>query len=247
MKKWYTVCIGTGEIGKPLYELLNGTYRTLPIDPIHHPENQAKIVNCDFMHVCIPGDLENFDKMILDYIHHYEPDYVFIHSTVVPGTCKQLQEQTKVPIISSPVHGKHHNNQMKSDMLRYPKYLGFPEGSIDILRSAVCNHLADAGFRDIRVIDGTDNTEWLKVLSTTYFGLIIAWHQEIERMCDAFGLDFDSVIDFFKYQEDITPPHYSGVIGGHCVLPNIKVIKDVWQSDLLDWIEKSNEEKKEKV
>ena len=91
------------------------------------------------------------------------------------------------------------------------------------------------------------NTEWLKVLSTTYFGLIIAWHQEIERMCDAFGLDFDSVIDFFKYQEDITPPHYSGVIGGHCVLPNIKVIKDVWQSDLLDWIEKSNEEKKEKV
>ena len=41
MEKWYTVCVGIGEIGKPLYELLNGVHRTLPIDPIHYPENQG--------------------------------------------------------------------------------------------------------------------------------------------------------------------------------------------------------------
>ena len=110
MDKWYTVCIGTGEIGKTLYELLKGVYRVLPIDPIHYPDNQGKIVNCDFMHVCIPGELENFNEMVLDYIHHYEPDYVFMHSTVVPGTCSKLQKRTKVPIISSPVHGKHKDN-----------------------------------------------------------------------------------------------------------------------------------------
>ena len=240
MKKWYTVCIGTGEIGKPIYELINGTHRTLPIDPIHYPDNQGKIVGCDFMHVCIPGDLENFNEMILDYIHHYEPDFVLIHSTVVPGTCRFLQTKTGVPIISSPVHGKHHNNQMKKDMLRYPKYVGLPLNSAKYIEDAVREHLAAMGFADIRITEGTDNIEWSKVLSTTYFGLIVAWHQEIERMCDEFNLDFDTVVDFFKYQEDITPPHYSGVIGGHCV------IKDIWQSDLLDWIENSNEMKKER-
>jgi UDP-N-acetyl-D-mannosaminuronate dehydrogenase len=239
--KWYTICIGTGEIGKPLYELLSGSYRTLPVDPLHYPENQGKIVDCDFMHICIPGEMEHFDKVILDYIHHYEPDFVFIHSTVVPGTCKRLQKQTKVPIMSSPVHGKHHNNQMKKDMLRYPKYVGLPEGSSHYIESVIREHLAVIGFADIRISEGTDNIEWLKVLSTTYFGLIIAWHQEIERICDEFNLEFDKVIDIFKYQDDIKPPHYSGVVGGHCVMQNIKMIKEIWPSDLLDWIERSNE------
>ena len=188
MDKWYTVCIGTGEIGKTLYELLKGVYRVLPIDPIHYPDNQGKIVDCDFMHVCIPGELENFDKMILDYIHQYEPDYVFIHSTVVPGTCRKIQQQTKVPIISSPVHGKHKDNHMKKDMLRYPKHAGVPEGSLKYIEPAVRQHLEAGGFIDVRIVEGTESVEWMKLLSTTYFGLLVAWHQEVERICDDLDL-----------------------------------------------------------
>lgn len=247
IEKWHTVCVGTGEIGKPLYELLKGSHRTLPIDPIHYPENQGKIVNCDFMHVCIPGELENFDKMILDYVHHYEPDFVFIHSTVVPGTCKFLQTKTKAVIISSPVHGKHHNNQMKKDMLRYPKYVGIPEGSFGYVEDSVHEHLAAVGFSDVRITEGTDDIEWLKVLSTTYFGLIVAWHQEIERICDKFDLEFDIVTDIFKYQDDIKPPHYAGIIGGHCVMQNVETIKEIWQSELLEWVAKSNKIKKQRL
>ena len=81
-------------------------------------------------------------------------------------------------------------------------------------------------------------------LATSLFGYQIAWAQEVERICDKFGLDFDSVTDVYNYIEDIIPPHYSGIIGGHCVLPNIKIIKSIWQSDLLNWIEQSNELKK---
>ena len=242
--EYHTVVVGTGEIGKPIYELASGVFRTLPIDPIHHPDNEDKIVLCDFMHICIPGEIENFNLIILDYIRQYEPEFVFIHSTVVPGTCRFLQSKTKSIIISSPVHGKHHNNQMKKDMLRYPKYVGIPEGSFGHIGNAVYEHLTAMGFSDVRIIESTENTEWLKVLSTTYFGLIIAWHQEIERICDKFNLDFDIVTSFFKYQDDIKSPHYSGIIGGHCVLPNIKIIKSIWQSDLLNWIENSNEMKK---
>jgi UDP-N-acetyl-D-mannosaminuronate dehydrogenase len=236
----YTVVVGIGEIGRPVYELINGVFKTLPIDPVHYPGNQEIMVACGFMHICIPGELPDFNDIVLDYINQYEPDYVFIHSTVLPGTCRYLQTKTKAAIISSPVHGKHHNNQMKKDMLCYPKYVGLPKDSLDYIGAVVNDHLAAAGFADIRITEGTEEVEWLKVLSTTYFGLIIAWHQEIERICDEFGLNFNKVIDIFKHQDDIKPPHYSGVIGGHCVMPNIKLIKEIWQSDLLDWIENSN-------
>jgi UDP-N-acetyl-D-mannosaminuronate dehydrogenase len=247
MGKWYTVCIGTGEIGKPLYELLNGVHRTLPIDPVHHPDNQGKVVNCDFMHVCIPGEITNFNEIVLDYIHQYEPDFVFIHSTVAPGTCRQMQEKTKVPIINSPVHGKHQGNQMKKDMLRYPKLLGVPEGSLKYIEPAVRQHLEDVGFVDVRVVEGTDSVEWMKLLSTTYFGLLVAWHQEVERICDDLGLDYDIVTDFFKHGDDIhAKEFYSGVIGGHCVMPNIEVIRKTRDSELMRWIEWSNEAKKKR-
>ena len=56
----------------------------------------------------------------------------------------------------------------------------------------------------------------------------------------------ENVIDIFKYQEDTISPHYSGIIGGHCVMPNIKVIKEIWPSELLDWIEWSNFKKGER-
>ena len=242
--EWYTVCIGIGEIGRPLYELLKGVCRTLPIDPIYYPENQGKIVDCDFMHVCIPGELEHFDKIVLDYIHRYEPDIVFIHSTVVPGTCRQIQNQTKVPILNSPVHGKHQDNQMKKDMLRYPKYVGMPEGFFESsVEDVVLKHLTAVGFGDIRIIEGTENSEWAKILSTTQFGLFVAWAQEVERICDEFDLDYEYVTDFFPIQEDSRGPIYPGFIGGHCVMPNIKLIKEIYSSKLLDWIEWSNSKK----
>jgi UDP-N-acetyl-D-mannosaminuronate dehydrogenase len=245
MEYYECVCIGTGEIGKPLYELINGSFKTLAIDPEHYPENNETKAVCFVMHVCIPGDLKHFEDIVLDYIDKYQSGIVYIHSTVRPGTCDFIQSEIgdEALIVSSPVHGKHHNNQMKKDMLRYPKYVGVPKLK-NIDRDAVREHLELIGFADVRLVNGCENTEWLKVLSTTYFGLIIAWHQEIERICDHFGLLVDEVVDIFKYQDDIKPPHYSGVIGGHCVMPNIKIIKEIWQSDLLDWIEKSNEEKK---
>jgi UDP-N-acetyl-D-mannosaminuronate dehydrogenase len=241
MTDYYTVVVGIGEIGKPIYELVSGSHRTLPLDPVWYPENEGKTVPCDFMHICIPGELPDFNEIVLEYVVKYKPLFVLVHSTVTPGTCAFLQTKTEVPIITSPVHGKHHNNQMKKDMLRYPKYVGLPNGSLDYIGAAVNDHLASMGFADIRITEGTEEVEWLKVLSTTYFGLIIAWHQEIERICDEFNLEFDKVIDIFKYQDDIKPPHYSGVVGGHCVMQNIKMIKEIWPSDLLDWIERSNE------
>jgi UDP-N-acetyl-D-mannosaminuronate dehydrogenase len=246
MAKWYTVCVGTGEIGKPLYELLNGVYNTLPVDPVHYSDNTEIEAQCEFLHICFPGELKNFNELVVKYAKKYNASYVLIHSTVVPGTTRKINELLGRSVaVFAPVHGKHQNNQMKKDMLRYPKYLGFMDMSPNQV-DYVKDHLGNAGFSDIRITYKPENAEWAKILSTTQFGLIVAWAQEIERICDEFGLDYSYVTDFFPIQEDSRGAIYPGFIGGHCVMPNIKLIKEIWSSELLDWLEWSNYTKGER-
>lgn len=244
MEVYDVICMGTGEIGKPLYELFSGVYKTLPIDPIHYPDNEVS--PCNFLHVCIPGNLKTFKDEIKKVYLWATPKYIIIHSTVVPGTIDKIQTEFACPIIHAPVQGKHAGNQMKKDMLRYPKYLGFPHSITDTEIDDVIKHFEAVGFNLVKPIRGVKNTEWQKVLATSMFGWQIAWAQEVERICDKFGLDFDSVTDIYNYIEDIIPPHYSGIIGGHCVMPNIELISKVYNSPALEFIEKSNELKKQR-
>lgn len=245
MEKYDVICVGTGEIGRPLYELLNGVYKTLPVDPVHFKENMEVNAKCDYLHICIPSR-PDFTEIVINLIKNYHrPKFVFIHSTVTPGTTDSLNAASQGMnlnswIIHAPVHGKHHNNQMKKDMLRYRKYLGIPNLIEEDYVNEILEHFKRVGFADIKIVWGPQNTEWLKILSTTYFGLQIAWAQEVERICDKFGLSYEQVTDFFSIQEDIKPPHYPGKIGGHCVMPNIDIIGTVYDSLACEFIKKSD-------
>lgn len=244
MEAYDVICMGTGEIGRPLYELFNGVYKTLPVDLVHYPNNE--VGPCNFLHVCIPGGLKTFKEEIKKIYLLSSPKYIIIHSTVKPGTIDKMQTEFTCPIIHSPVQGKHAGNQMKKDLLRYPKYLGFPYSITEEEKKEVIEHFEGAGFALVKPIMGTRNTEWQKVLATSMFGWQIAWSQEVERICDEFGLDFNAVTDPYNYIEDIIPPHYPGVIGGHCVMPNIDLVSEIHSSPALEFIKKSNELKKER-
>jgi hypothetical protein len=84
-----------------------------------------------------------------------------------------------------------------------------------------------------------------KLTETTYFGLLIAWAQEIERYCDRLDLDYDEIVSFYEEIGFLPPAKYfPGVIGGHCVMPNIEILSRVDEgSVLLDAIRSSNAQK----
>ncbi len=87
-------------------------------------------------------------------------------------------------------------------------------------------------------------TELAKLTETTYFGLLIAWAQEVQRYCKKLGLDYDEIVSFYK-EINFFPPveYFPGFIDGHCVIPNLRILKDIFASDILDSIEKSNDMK----
>jgi hypothetical protein len=71
---------------------------------------------------------------------------------------------------------------------------------------------------------------------------MIAWAQEVERYSKKFGASYDEVVSFYE-EIGFFPPvkYFPGVIGGHCVMPNIRILKQHFPSGVLDAIEKSNE------
>ena len=90
-------------------------------------------------------------------------------------------------------------------------------------------------------------TELAKLTETTYFGLMIAWAQEIERYCDQSGQDYEEVTSFYEEIKFFPPVKYfPGVIGGHCVTPNIEILRSFDYSVILDAIQASNRMKIER-
>ena len=70
-------------------------------------------------------------------------------------------------------------------------------------------------------------------------------------MCKKFGADFDQTVKRFNetHNEKIVehlkrPIMFPGEIKGHCVIPNIHILKKDIESEFLDSIINSNERKK---
>lgn len=243
VESYDVIIVGIGEIGEPWFELVKGVFNTLPIDPVKYPENDKINAVCDFLHICIPGDLENFNDIVINYANKYLSDIIVVQSTVAPGTTQTLNEQLWNRCVFSPMNGKHSGNNMKKDFLRYTKFIGADRS---LLGEVVAEHFQKIGIPKTQVLSSSLAAEWLKVLSTTYFGYMIAWAQEVERVADKYGLSFDELTSHVPEQEDIIPPHYPGIIGGHCVMPNIELIKQTEELEVCNWIEWSNNMKKKR-
>jgi UDP-N-acetyl-D-mannosaminuronate dehydrogenase len=231
------IVVGLGEVGRPLYEIIREHHDTVGVDiaPVEVPEG------CDIMHICYAFEIPDFIGETVAYIRKYNPRLTIINSTVAPGTTRTIHEATGAAIAHSPVRGKH--TKMKQDMLHYAKFVG---GIDEEAGRLAAEHFQSVGMKT-RQLASPETTEIAKLTETTYFGLLIAWAQEVERYADQLSVSYDEVVTY--YEEIAFLPqvkYFPGVIGGHCVMPNIKILKQVFDSELLDAIEESNQAKCER-
>ncbi len=232
----YDLVIGLGEIGRPLLEIIEESYVTCGRD-INYIELQGQV---RILHVCYPYEIGDFIDTTVQYLEEYNPELVLIHSTIVPGTARKIFERTGIPMAYSPVRGKH--TRMRQDLLKYTKFVA---GTTQKVTERAVDYLKDAGFK-VRSVSSCETLELAKLMETTYFGLLIAWSQEVERFCDVLEVDYDEVMEFTKEVSYLPPVIFRpGYIGGHCVIPNSYLIEHVRTSPFIDAIQKSNELKKE--
>jgi UDP-N-acetyl-D-mannosaminuronate dehydrogenase len=235
------IVLGMGEVGETLFGLLEErNFDSIGIDVDtskckNYSENQ-QIKNPEYLHVCLPGELSGFVDIAVDWIKKIEGlKAVLIHSTVKPGTTKMIQEKSKVSVLYSPVRGVH--RRFLDDIKKYTKFISSDEKNID---PKIKSDL-EKRFEKIDWMSTTKTAELAKILvDTTYYGWLINYAQITKMICEKEDIDFD---EMWKFADEIhenlgnRPKMYPGVIGGHCVIPNLNLI----DYEDLDMIKKINE------
>jgi UDP-N-acetyl-D-mannosaminuronate dehydrogenase len=193
----------------------------------------------DLLHVCYPMEIPDFVSVTTEYARRYRPSAVVIHSTVAVGTTSAVQAGVDIPVVHSPVRGKH--ARMAEELLRYVKFIGVAQAPV---AERVARHFEAAGMRT-RWLPSPEATELAKLTETTYLGLLVAFAQDVDRMARRTGVSYDDVASFYEEIGYLPPTRFfPGVIGGHCVMPNITLLKRSFGSQLLDAIDWSNTQRK---
>ena len=235
------IILGMGEVGETLFDLLvERGFNCIGIDMDkskckNYSENST-IQNPEYLHVCLPGELTEFVDITSNWISKIEGlKIVLVHSTVKPGTTKNIQEKSKVPVLFSPVRGVH--KRFLEDIKKYTKFIASDEKQID---QKIKSDL-EKRFQKVDWMSTTKTAELAKILvDTTYYGWLINYAQITKMICEKEGIDFD---EMWKFADEIhenlgnRPKMYPGIIGGHCVIPNLSLVED----ENLDIIKKINE------
>ena len=243
------VVIGLGEVGSAVYRVFeySGKFEVYgyDIDPNKTINKLEEIPrNIDFMHIAIPYS-PRFVDIVKQYVARFSPEYIVIHSTVAPGITREVYNASSVPTAFSPVRGKHPN--IVKHLYFWPKWIvSLPLEKLSIF---VLHHLL-AGFKVKEYRGEPESLELAKLWETVYRAIMIAsWH-EIHRIALRFGADIEAIAQFVGEVHEVLhdrPIYYPDYIGGHCLIPNTKILNSVYPSKVFEFVLQSNEKRLEEL
>ena len=220
--------VGYGEIGKSVEQYYGKYHRIRVYDPAiddAYPRQQK----FDILLVAF-GYSKNFVDQVKFYKSKYDIENVIIFSTVPMGTTRQI-----IGAVHSPVEGRHPH--LEESIGIFKRYMGGynSECAIFLLK----------GHKDVEVLQEPEHTEFLKIQSTTNYGIMLEYARYVKSVCDKLNMDYDYVMDFNKSYNNLyeqlglpnisryilTPPE--GKIGGHCVVPNAVILNKLYPNPLV--------------
>ena len=222
-----SLIIGAGEVGTALYNILRKHYSTLLGNRDVGVEPSFDCV--EVIHICFPYS-KDFISDVKDYIEIFRPKYTVIHSTVPVGTSRQCQA------FHSPVRGMHPD--LERHLKSFPKYLAPPDKNLKM-------YFEKAGI-SIRLVKNPETTEFLKIWDTTQYGTNIMLEKWAFQFCQENKLDFKTAYTDANqtYNEtysrlglkNVVRPvleHQKGPVGGHCIIPNCRLLKSPFTNLIL--------------
>ena len=231
--------LGYGEVGRAIAKF----YKNPKIKDLKRDDGLEGV---GILHICIPYN-NDFIKMARKEIKKIKPKLTIIHSTVAPFATKKIIEGLPKDIgktvVYSPIRGIH--PYLHKGIKTFVKYIGADYKKAGQLAK---KHLESLGIKT-EVFQSSITAEIGKLLSTSYYGLCIAWHGEMKRFCDKSGVDFEKAVTDFNetYNKGykklgksnvvrpvLYPPR--GGIDGHCIIPNAEILKKCYKSKAFDLI-----------
>ena len=241
MKK--DVVAGLGEIGLPILKLLSKKELAVGYDLNKKQMNTKKFKKLElfqtrFLHIAIPIT-KKFNSNVIEMCKKFQPECIVIHSTISPGTTEKLQKKLEIPVIFSATRGVH--KRMLKDLKRYTKFFAISK-SAPRKAWAISQYqltMKKCGIKSQKM-STPETLELAKILcDTSYLGWLINYAQLTNMIATRYGVNYD---EMWKFSEEIhellgnRPKMYPGFIGGHCVIPNLDLVKN----ETLDTIKKLN-------
>jgi UDP-2-acetamido-3-amino-2,3-dideoxy-glucuronate N-acetyltransferase len=224
--------IGTGEVGSALSKVLAKKYEVRTYD-IKDGEPFRVPHGTQIVHIAIPFN-ENFSASVQRYTDSIR--HVVIHSSVPVGTSEAIGA------MHSPVRGMH--PEMSAGLHAYVKYVSYDDAHQS--PREVKEYFEDCGIR-VKVIKGTKNTELMKLLELSRYGVYLAFAKEQERICSHFGLNYSEVVTEYdetrnegleflglsKYKNPLLDP-FNGYVGGHCTVEDMGILLNQIKTPVLE-------------
>lgn len=244
------VVAGLGEIGGPILQIISKACPAVGFDINKKSMDMKKFeryqnLKTSFLHICIPFTKDLITNVISLY-NKFQPEAIVIHSTISPGTTSKLQSRLSIPIIYSATRGVH--KRMLYDLRRYTKFYAVDPNvpRADWAASSYEKLLKKCGVKPKRM--STPITlELAKILvDTSYYGWLITYAQLSNMIAVEHKVDYD---EMWSFADEIhkflgnRPKMFPGIIGGHCVIPNL----DLVQNQTLGFIKKLNDMYTKKV
>jgi hypothetical protein len=222
MKEISNLVIGTGQIGTAIYLVLRREYEPNKFD-IKEPNKEIEGRKYQYLHICFPPsaifseEVKNYQQNFLD-----DKGLTIIHSTTPIGTSRKLNA------VHSPCRGKHPD--LYQSIFTFVKYFGGERAE------EASNIFKKCGVRCVTT-PNSDNTEALKLWDTTQYAWNVILEKQIYEFCRKHNLDFDLIYreanrTYNEGYEEMNLPQYkkyilehqNGKIGGHCLIPNCKLL-----------------------
>jgi hypothetical protein len=222
-----TIIVGGGEIGQSLGVVLGSNYNieiydtrfdSLTLDSLARYNKEKPF---EIMHICFPYS-DKFVSEVKKYKKLFKPKYTVIHSTVPIGTNRKLGS------ISSPVVGIHPH--LEQSLKIFTKFLGGNQAS------EVADYFRRVGMK-VYLCDNPETPELMKIQCTTLYGLNIEFAKDMKEQCKKYKAPFEAWTiwndNYNKGYEELGYPEYHRYnlipimkeISGHCVRPNLKLLK----------------------
>ena len=224
------IVIGLGEVGSAVLTNLVERY---DVDTFDLSDEKIVEGEYDVLHICYPYS-EDFVKITKAYKKRFNPKVIIIYSTLKVGTTKQIPRA-----VHSPIEGVHPN--LAKSTKNFRRYIGFNNRKVASLARKIWYPIT----HKIRLVENSDITEFLKLASTTEYGLNIEftryksqviyalgggyeiakdWNKDYNKLYKAMGIDWAR-----KYVLDAP----EGPKGGHCVTPNARLLHEQYPNILV--------------
>ena len=224
---------GIGEIGKPILKLLSKDNIVVGFDLNPDLMDERKFeryqnLKTSFLHIAIPVR-GKFINNVLKLCKKFQPECIVIHSTIKPGTTEELQGKLTIPVIYSATRGVHKN--MLKDLKRYTKFFAIcsisPRKQWAI--SSFSKKMKLCGIKT-KKMSRPITLELAKIIcDTSYLGWLVNYAQVSNLIAKNYDVNYD---EMWSFSDEIhkflgnRPKMYPGYIGGHCVIPNLKLINN---------------------